>query len=249
MGPALPKLGKADGLQKVAMRLGWALLALRRWIRTAYGAPGLLAFAALIFLLEGIGTPIPVEIPLGIVGVQMSRGNLPYGRVVLVTWLSTLIGNTIGYALGYYGGRPLILKLLQWIHVDRRHLETAEKWFGRHGLKLAVSTRWINWGFAQNIWLLGISRTSFATFITVMAVNDLLWAMAWDWIAWHFARRLVQFTHLHRPLLLIALAMFLIGLGLYFVWRRSATPPKPPAPPADEHSPRPTTPGTQPGGN
>lgn len=203
------------------VHLGVILAAIARWARHLYGASGLLGFAGLVFALEGMGAPIPVEIPLFTVGVLMTRGSFSYTGAVVLTWLATVLGNTTGYLLGYYGGRPLVLTVMRWLHIPGHHFETIESWFNRYGLALALGTRWINWGFAQNIWLLGITRFRFAAFFIVMAVNDLLWAMAWNWIALHFVRRLHLLGRYQKPVLLIVLGLVIVGAGTWFVWRRS----------------------------
>lgn len=185
-----------------------------------FGLPG----AGLIFMLEGIGVPIPVEIPLGIVGIRMAQGLNTYWEIVVLMWLSTVVGNTTGYFLGYFGGRPLALKLLTWVRVRPETWQRLEEWFRRHGLKVVVATRWINWGFAQNMWLCGITRMPFARFFAVMVLNDLLWAMAWTWVSLQAVRALQRASHvfrfLHDSALRVGVAALLviaIGLGTWYV--------------------------------
>jgi len=204
------------------IHLGALLAVIAHWSRRVFGTSGLLGFAGLIFALEGMGVPVPVEIPLYIVGVMMSRGTFTFGHTVLLTWVATVLGNSAGYLVGYYGGRPLILALLNWLRIPIGHFETVEHWFNKYGLTLALGTRWINWGFAQNIWLLGITRYRFATYFAVMAINDLLWAMAWNWVALHFVRHLHLLGRFQRPLLLVVLAVVAVGVGIW-LWRRRRT--------------------------
>lgn len=187
-----------------------------------FGLPG----AGLIFLLEGIGVPIPVEIPLGIVGLRMVRGESTHWEIVILMWLTTVLGNTAGYVLGYYGGRPMALKLISWFRISPEVWERIETWFRRHGLKVVVATRWINWGFAQNMWLCGITRVQFGRFFLVMVVNDFLWAVAWTWVA-HVAmfhiRRSGNFLHqstLRVGVAALVVVAFLLGMWLLVRWLR-----------------------------
>ena len=187
------------------------------------GLPG----AGLIFMLEGIGVPIPVEIPLGIVGLRMVRGESTYWEIVLLMWLSTVLGNTIGYVLGYYGGRPLALKLVSLFRITPDLWHKAESWFKQHGLKVVLATRWINWGFAQNMWLCGITQVPFGRFFVVMVVNDFLWAMAWTWVARtaviYLRRAGAVFAFLHtstQRVALITIGVVLLVMGIWFLLRR-----------------------------
>ncbi|HYG57832.1 MAG TPA: hypothetical protein VD902_07180, partial [Symbiobacteriaceae bacterium] len=61
------------------------MLRAARYILDRFGLPG----AGLILLLEGLGAPIPVEIPLWIIGDRMSTGQASYTEMVLLMWLST----------------------------------------------------------------------------------------------------------------------------------------------------------------
>ena len=43
------------------------------------------------------------------------------------------VGSIIGWAIGLYGGRPLIERHGRWFHLGPENLDRAEKWFGRWG--------------------------------------------------------------------------------------------------------------------
>ncbi|MGE5672621.1 MAG: DedA family protein [Mycobacterium leprae] len=181
-----------------------------------------LAGAGLVFMLEGLGVPIPVEIPLLIIG---AREQSSYWSLVLLTWFSTMLGNGAGYLIGYHGGRTFILRLIGWFRVKPETWQRAENWFHKHGLKTVVATRWINWGFAQNMWLCGITRVQAGRFFIVMAANDFLWAIWWTWVARfaveRFRRRSPHFLfHSSMRVTLIALAVALVGLTIILVFRR-----------------------------
>jgi membrane protein DedA with SNARE-associated domain len=183
-----------------------------------------LSGAGLIFMLEGLGVPIPVEIPLVMVGQRMALEMNTYWQIVLLMWLTTMVGNTAGYLVGYYGGNPLAHKLLVWFRVKPELWAKVEGWFQRHGMKVVVATRWINWGFAQNMWLSGITRVPFGRFFMVMAINDFLWAMAWTRASQvtmaYLGRRSAHFLrHSVMQIGVAALAVILIFLGVWWMAR------------------------------
>lgn len=191
-----------------------------RFILETFGLPG----AGLIFMLEGLGAPLPVEVPLWIIGARMSSNQATYWQMVMLMWLTTVVGNTVGYLLGYYGGRPAVMKLLQWFRVKPETWEKMETWFRKHGLKLVLATRWTNWGFAQNMWLCGITRVQFGRFFAVMVLNDLLWAMAWTWVAreavaafWRYGMKVLHASALRIGL--GALVLVAVGLGVWWMYR------------------------------
>jgi membrane protein DedA with SNARE-associated domain len=206
------------------------MLRAAQYVLDQYGLPG----AGLIFLLEGVGTPLPVEVPLWIIGSKMAVGHASYWQMVLLMWLSTVAGNTLGYLVGYYGGRPAAMKLLSWFRVKNETWTKMETWFQRHGLKLVVATRWANWGFAQNMWLCGITRVPFSRFFTVMVINDFCWAMAWTWLAkaalQYFRRHSVRFLHASTMKVgVAALVVFLLAFLTWWLFRKRTGPAADPA--------------------
>lgn len=200
---------------------------MRHWARLAFSQFGILS-AGIIFFLEGFGAPLPVEVPLLIIGGAQVRGLYTYWEMVMLMWLSTIAGNTVGYVIGYYGGRPLINRLAAWFRIREQTLARIEGWFHRYGLWLTLGTRWVNWGFAQNMWLCGISRVPFKRFFAIMAVNDFFWAMAWTWAAALLYRQLDKLQKLvHYPARAGGLLAALGALGLLAWWwrRRRRLPP------------------------
>jgi membrane protein DedA with SNARE-associated domain len=43
------------------------------------------------------------------------------------------IGSVLGWAIGFYGGRPLLERRGRWLHVTPERLDRAEAWFERYG--------------------------------------------------------------------------------------------------------------------
>jgi membrane protein DedA with SNARE-associated domain len=55
----------------------------------------------------------------------------------VVMSMSGVLGNTagsvVGWAIGFYGGRPLVERRGRWLHLGPENLDKAERWFGRWG--------------------------------------------------------------------------------------------------------------------
>jgi membrane protein DedA with SNARE-associated domain len=184
-----------------------------------------LHLAAVILFLEGIGIPIPVEIPLGTLAYYIAHDRTHALTGILIMFISTILGNLVGYALGYWGGRPLALRLFRLFGLKEETWKRMESWFHRHGMKAVVVTRWINWGFAQNMWLCGITRVPFRRFFPVMLINNLLWATGWiyfsSFLLIFFRRRGIHLLHgLIDHLPWVLLGAVLIGWAGWWGWKR-----------------------------
>ena len=100
------------------------------------GLPGVF----LLMTLESACIPIPSEAIMLFAGFNVSEGNLTLFGVVAAGVLGNLTGSLIAYAAGYYG-RLELLDRNRLIHVNRRHLEWADRWFQRHGSATVFFTR------------------------------------------------------------------------------------------------------------
>jgi membrane protein DedA with SNARE-associated domain len=74
---------------------------------TSYGSPALF----LILLVTSAGAPFPDSLLLIAVGSFVARGDLDFVPVVVVGTLGAVARDQIGYALGYWGGRPLAARV------------------------------------------------------------------------------------------------------------------------------------------
>ena len=93
-----------------------------------------------LMTLESACIPIPSEAIMLFAGFNVSEGNLTLFGVVAAGVLGNLTGSLIAYAAGYYG-RLELLDRNRFIHISRRHLEWADRWFERHGSATVFFTR------------------------------------------------------------------------------------------------------------
>ena len=99
-----------------------------------------LAGVFVLMTLESACIPIPSEAIMLFAGFNVSEGNLTLLGIVVAGVLGNVAGSLIAYAAGYYG-RIELLDQNRFIHVNRRHLEWADRWFERHGSVTVFFTR------------------------------------------------------------------------------------------------------------
>jgi membrane protein DedA with SNARE-associated domain len=66
-------------------------------------------------------------------GHHFGPGVSAYVVMALAGTLGYLVGGLIGWAIGRYGGRPLLERHGRWFHLSPKNLDKAEKWFDRWG--------------------------------------------------------------------------------------------------------------------
>lgn len=103
---------------------------------------GYLAVAGFL-LAENAGVPLPGETILIAAAVYAGAGQLNIVAVVLVAVAACVIGDNAGFALGRYGGRQAVLRYGRYVLLTEELLDTAERFFDRHGSKVVTIARFV----------------------------------------------------------------------------------------------------------
>src|SRR5579875_968259 len=108
------------------------------------GYPGIF----LLMVLEGMLLPIPSEAVMAFGGYLAFSGGLgpvagiPAYVILLVSGtLGNVVGAYLAYALGRYGGIPVILRYGRYILLDRKSIDRVHAWFLRYGPVSVFFTR------------------------------------------------------------------------------------------------------------
>jgi len=93
-------------------------------------------FAAMA--LANIGAPVGSEIVLPAAGALAATGHLSnVWLAIAIAVAAELFGQTIGYAIGRFGGRPFVDRYGKYVHFHHAELEKAHRFFERYG-KFAI---------------------------------------------------------------------------------------------------------------
>jgi membrane protein DedA with SNARE-associated domain len=87
--------------------------------------------AGTLMALESMIAPVPSEAVMPFVGFQVSDGKWSLGWAIAATSAGSLIGSLLSYWMGYYGGKPLVLKVGRYLFLNRHDLEATERFFHR----------------------------------------------------------------------------------------------------------------------
>lgn len=112
------------------------------WVNSvilAIGYPGIMFF----MFLESTMVPIPSEIIMPFAGYLVAQGKLSFWLIVLLSSVASLLGSWFSYAIGYYGGIPLIKRWGKYVLLDESRLKWTEKWFKKYGEKTIFVSRFI----------------------------------------------------------------------------------------------------------
>jgi membrane protein DedA with SNARE-associated domain len=97
-----------------------------------------LAGAAFLMALESMIAPVPSEAVMPFVGFLVADGKWGLFEAILATSIGSFLGSYISYLMGYYGGRPFVLKVGKYLLLDVHDLEMTERFFQRKGSSLTL---------------------------------------------------------------------------------------------------------------
>lgn len=66
-------------------------------------------------------------------GERIDSGVWAFVAMAMAGVLGNTVGSVLGWAIGVYGGRPLVERHGRWLHLDAHKLARAERWFERFG--------------------------------------------------------------------------------------------------------------------
>jgi len=89
--------------------------------------------AGLLMALESMIAPVPSEAVMPFVGFLVADGSWNLWIAIGVTSLGSVIGSLISNVMGYYGGKPVVLKVGKYLLLNPHDLFITEKFFHRRG--------------------------------------------------------------------------------------------------------------------
>jgi membrane protein DedA with SNARE-associated domain len=106
--------------------------AIAGFIVAIISASGYLGIAGLM-AVESACIPIPSEIIMPFSGYLASTGRFDLLLAATAGAVGCNLGSTVAYAIGRYGGRPLVERWGSYILISRRDLDDADRFFARYG--------------------------------------------------------------------------------------------------------------------
>jgi membrane protein DedA with SNARE-associated domain len=173
-----------------------------------------------LVLIEDFGVPVPGETALITAAVLASQGKVPIEWLLPAAWLGAVLGDNIGYAIGRYAGRRVVLRFGGRVGITEARLSWVERFFARYGGAIVIVARFFVGLRQLNGIVAGISRMAAPTFMLCNAFGAALWVMVWGFGIYWFGGHFPLLLHSMGPT--AAGALIVVGVILFGVlmWRR-----------------------------
>lgn len=194
------------------------------------GAWGYVAIFVFVFV-GNLGIPVPEETVLLAAGFLSAHGALDLSTTYVVALVSAVIGDNCGYLIGRTGGQHLLDRLANHFEFVRKRYVPFKTFFERYGNKTVFMARFIAGLRFMAGPMAGAAGMPFWRFFGWNVLGAIVWCAAmvalghmigdqWDYVA----------GVLHATGRWIVLALAVIAIAAYFVWREHQSPAAPPQP-------------------
>jgi membrane protein DedA with SNARE-associated domain len=148
-----------------------------------------------------------------------ARGNLSIAWVLFWACTAAILGNSLGYLIGYRGGRPLLHK----IRVNEQRLERMEGYFSRYGKGLVLFARFFDGLRQLNGIVAGMLKMPWRVFTTFNILGAILWTGFWGLGAYWLDKKIVSLHltfHAVRPWIALVSVLAFLALIVHLVRHR-----------------------------
>ncbi len=186
------------------------------WVNSiilAIGYPGLF----ILMFFESTMLPIPSEIVVPFAGYLAAQGHFSFWLVVLVSGIAGLCGSLASYALGYYGGIPLIKRWGHYVLLDECRLQWTQNWFKKQGEWTIFISRFIPVVRHLISMPAGLGKMNLFKFSIYTFLGATIWSGILAYLGYFFGENYTIIHEYSKPLDYIVVALIIAGVG-YYIW-------------------------------
>jgi membrane-associated protein len=187
-----------------------------------YGLPVLFG----VILIGSVGIPVPGTFLLIAAGSFVEQGEMNLWWVIFLAIGGAILGDHIGYGIGHWGGRRLVLKVSSWFGAENR-LQDAE----------ALTKKWGGFSIFLSRWFItplgpclnftsGITTYSYPHFLLWDVAGEVLWVILYVMIGKMFSDRIEAMTEMLGNLIWVAVGLMAAILFGWMLFKNFRATPK-----------------------
>jgi membrane protein DedA with SNARE-associated domain len=172
-----------------------------------------------LMAMESMIFPVPSEAVMPFTGFLVYEKKFSWIGVFISSTLGSIIGSSISYLMGLYGGRAFILKYGKYFLLEKEHLEITEKFFSKYGEITILISRFIP--VVRHLISIpaGMARMNFMKFIIFTTIGASAWNMFLAYVGYILKSNWKEIMKYSKVFdLIIILAIFL--LSVYFLYKQ-----------------------------
>ena len=183
-----------------------------------------------VVLAESFGIPAPGQTLLIATALLAAHGELNIAVVLSAAFAGTALGGVIGYGIGTYGGRRLILRFGRYVRIGEPELGRLERSFTRYGIGFVLFARFFEVLRQLNGIVAGTVGMPLRAFLLSNFAGSALWVGLWGLGSWRLGKQMQNYSDITQKasalVVVLALIVLLVLLGVYVKhrWRNLRGP-------------------------
>jgi membrane protein DedA with SNARE-associated domain len=141
--------------------------------------------------------------------------------IFLLSFLGDILGDTLFYALGRYGGHGFVRKYGKYVGLSDRRVKRLEKFFGERGRK-TVFTAKSTTGFGILAYVTaGVVKMPFGQFLQSVALGGVIWSALLVVLGYFFGEVAEQVSeYLQYGALSVGISVIVIFFGIQYLKKK-----------------------------
>jgi membrane protein DedA with SNARE-associated domain len=196
--------------------LSEVITAVTQWILHVISTLGYSGIA-LLMAIESAAIPLPSEIIMPFAGFLVAQGRFGLHEVALAGAFGSAVGSAVTYALGYYGGRPLIERYGRYVFIPHSDLERADRFFARFGNLAGFIGRMLPVIRTFISIPAGIGKVRFIPFLIYSFIGSYIWSLFLAYLGFKLGER---WTFIRVYLEKLDFLIVTLGIAVIVWWIR-----------------------------
>jgi membrane protein DedA with SNARE-associated domain len=171
---------------------------------------------AFLMMLESMIAPVPSEAVMPFAGALIARGRFSFLGVAAASTLGSIVGSTLSYLAGYYGGRPLVKRFGRYLLLNPHDLDVTERFFQRYGSITILVGRFVP--VIRHLISIpaGTGKMNLLRFSVYTVIGACIWNTFLAWCGYHLGNHWELIHRYSGPIDIVMCVLLVAAIG-YFI--------------------------------
>ena len=178
-----------------------------------------LGYAGIFYImtLDSLMIPLGSEAVMTLAGVLAFEGKFNFWLVVVVALVASMLGSTLSWLIGKYGGRKLLERYGRYVLIRKREIERGDQFFKKHGEAAVMLGRLIPLLRTYISLPAGVARMPFGRFSVFTLAGSAAFILVLMTLGYEFASRIQGILASESLYSLIGAGLVVLVVILLFV--------------------------------
>jgi membrane protein DedA with SNARE-associated domain len=126
-------------------------------------------------VIDSFGIPVPSEILVPLATILAFQGRFELWAVFVVATVAQVVGSSIAYAIGRYGGEPLLERYGKYVLISQHDLQRVHRVFEKYGIWVTLVGRCVPGIRGLVAYPAGVAEMPWRTFLLFTVVGSAVW--------------------------------------------------------------------------